>query len=205
MDWSAALAMNETERRQFLLQRGVESDSLTGEEQLGLLVSFLDTDEVENSPAAAEEAAPHTGTDDSAVEAEGDGTWHATGDEGLDEGLSLVLDQFCEISGCERNQGKHVLEAVGWELDSALSMYMEGLAEERPRAPPQPPVRNAPLSPPTAPAGAGMPSWNDALGAAYEGGFPSLGGFGFRGRADWMGGGDDDDLLDAGGAGPRID
>ena len=116
---------NAEQRVAFLVARGIEDavSSCTDEEQRALIMSFLDTDKVDASP------------DDN----DGGGVWRTTGspeevpgergagstEEDLDGGLEEVLSSFCAITACDRAQGKCMLEAMGWDLDTAVMMYMD--------------------------------------------------------------------------------
>ena len=179
---------------------------------------------VTNAPpppvAHADAPPPHADADADAPDFDQDEDGAGAGEEGLEAGLKAVLDQFCDMTGSSRVEARNLLEALGWDLDSAVAIFMENVPDTGPAARPGAGA-NAPFRPhltdingpppmagtaagagagPGAGAGAGAGAWNNNAGA-YERDYPQLGGQGHRGG--W--GGDDDDDDEDGMGGPRVD
>lgn len=119
-------------------------------------------------------------------------------------GLKEMLDQFCEVTGAERNTGKHLLDALGWDLDAAIATHLEISGDQTSRRP------AAPALLPSATGLRGVGGFGIELprppGAPHPFGFDPGAAFPpFNGRGGrWRGGEDSDDSDDDGGN-PRAD
>lgn len=224
MDLLDPLSWPKQQKLDFLHERGVtECEELSEDELLALIISFLDTDKLSEQFTETADERLQDQEDPSLVwkECAGDisspGDYPnsqsnnillanncgsgSSGDDKLSDSnlgpLQEVLDTFCEITGCEKSTGKHLLEALGWDLDTAVSMYMEGLQDAPvPRAntlpsPPHPPRSSAGSGLANVMSGIDANAWNAGTGT-FEREYPRLGGQGFRGGYD--NGSDDDDF-----------